>query len=60
MTLILMIQEIKLYGLLIKKRFSVKSLYLKCSSLDKVPFWFIWKARIPPKNKSVLVVCHKE
>jgi hypothetical protein len=38
-----------------KKGFSVKSIYLKCrSSLDKVPFWFIWKARIPQRIKVLL------
>jgi hypothetical protein len=38
-----------------KKGFSVKSLYLKCrSSLDKVPFWFIWMARISQRIKVFL------
>jgi hypothetical protein len=37
------------------KGFSVKSIYLKCrSSLAKIPFWFIWKARIPQRIKVLL------
>lgn len=38
----------KTIWLLDKKGFSVKSMYNKCrSSLNKIPYWFIWKAKIP-------------